>query len=221
MKIRGSKLVLTLQHLIEFIGSSGCMARRYASITTTMKFLGLFLLGLTIAFDSCGQVTSNQKAVSQSVTSFYTWYISTTKNKRYSEYVKAVRGDNGNTKLETREYFKILDSLGIIGQEFIDTEKRRFQPCEDVLKAIPWAEFSKMDDFPFEDQCGFLYRYYWTSGQEPHDGVDVQKITIDRNKALAETSIYFAKNEPNADKVLVWLSRINHKWMITKIDRLK
>jgi len=74
----------------------------------TMRTFGIILLGLTIAFDSLGQATSDQREVSQAVTSFYTWYMGTTKDKRYSEYVKGAKDENGNTKLETTEYFKKL-----------------------------------------------------------------------------------------------------------------
>jgi len=184
----------------------------------TMKLLTI-LLGLTFTFDSYGQRTSDEQEISKAVTSFYVWYIGTTKNKKYSEYVKGVKDDQGNTKLETKEYFKRLDSLGVIGQEFIDSEIKRFQPCVDLLKTIPWTEFSTADDFPYEDKCDFFYYYYWTYGQEPHDGVEVKKVTIDRNKAFAETNIYFGDNKSNGDKVLVWLSRINNKWVITRIEQ--
>ena len=121
-----------------------------------MKLL-IILLGLTFTFDSYGQRTSDEKEISKAVTSFYNWYIGTTKNKKYSEYVKGVKDENGNTKLETKEYFKRLDSLGVIGQEFIDSEKKRMQPCADFLKTISWTEFSTADDFPYEDKCDFFY----------------------------------------------------------------
>jgi hypothetical protein len=193
--------------------------RTYGAFTKTMKSFGPILLGLTIVFDSCGQVTSDQKEVSQAVTSFYTWYIGTTKDKRYSEYIKGVKGDNGNTKLETKEYFQKLDSLEVIGQEFIDSEKIRMQPCADFLKTIPWTEFSTADDFPYEDKCDFFYYYYWTYGQEPHDNVEVLKVTIDKKTAIAKTNIYFGDTKSNGDKVIVRLTKTKGKWMISKIEQ--
>ncbi len=179
----------------------------------------IILLGLTFTFDSFGQRTSDEKEISKAVTSFYVWYIGTTKSKKYSEYVKGVKDENGNTKLETKEYFERLDSLGVIGQEFIDSEKKRLQPCADFLKTIPWTEFSTADDFPYEDKCDFFYYYYWTYGQEPHDNVEVVKVTIDKNYATAETNIYFGDTKSNGDKLLVHLTKTGKNWKISKIER--
>ncbi|MCA6369636.1 MAG: hypothetical protein IM631_18200 [Cytophagales bacterium] len=183
-----------------------------------MKLL-IILLGLTLTFDCYGQRTSDEKEISKAVTSFYVWYIGTTKNRKYSQYVKGVKDEQGKTKLETTEYFKRLDSLGVIGQEFIDSEKKRMQPCSDFLKTVPWTEFSTADDFPYEDQCDFLYYYYWTYGQEPHDNVEVLKVTIEKQKATAETNIYFGDTKSNGDKVIVRLTKQKGKWWITKIEQ--
>lgn len=179
----------------------------------------IILLGLAFTFDSYGQRSSDEKEISNAVTSFYTWYIGTTKNKKYSEYVKGIKDEKGNTKLETTEYFKRLDSLGVIGQEFIDSEKKRMQPCADFLKTIPWTEFSTADDFPYEDKCDFFYYYYWTYGQEPHDNVEVLKVTIEKTNATAETNIYFGDTKSNGDKVIVRLTKQKGKWRITKIEQ--
>ncbi len=183
-----------------------------------MRLLTL-LLGLTFTFDTYGQGTSDEKQISKAVTSFYVWYIGTTKTKKYSEYVKGVKDEKGNTKLETTEYFKRLDSLGVGGQEFIDNEKKRMQPCADFLKTIPWTKFSTADDFPYEDKCNFFYYYYWTYGQEPHDNVEVLKVTIDKKNATAVTNIYLGDTKSNGDKVVVRLTKQKGKWMITKIDQ--
>jgi hypothetical protein len=179
----------------------------------------IILLGLTFTFDSYGQRTSDETEISKAVTSFYVWYIGTTKNKKYSQYVKGVKDEKGNTKLETTEYFRQLDSLGVIGQEFIDSEKKRMQPCSDFLKTVPWTEFSTKDDFPYEDKCDFFYYYYWTYGQEPHDNVEVLKVSIDNKSAIAETNIYFGDTKSNGDIVIVRLTKRKGKWIITKIEK--
>ncbi len=184
-----------------------------------MKLFLQIFFGLALATNCLGQINPEEEKVKKSVISFYNWYIGMTKSHKYAEYVKGVNDGNGKTKLETKEYFKRLDSLGVIGQEFIESEKLRFKPCSDFLKTVPWTEFSTADNFPYEDKCDFFYYYFWTYGQEPHDGVEVKKVAIDRNKAFTEVKIYFGNNKSNGDKVLVWLSRINNTWMITKIQQ--
>lgn len=186
--------------------------------TLVMKLLIIFL-GLLLTFNSYGQRPTDEKEISQAVTSFYTWYIGTTNNKKYSQYVKGVKDEKGNTKLETSEYFKRLDSLGVIGQEFIESEKKRMQPCADFLKTIPWTEFSTADDFPYEDKCNFFYYYYWTYGQEPRDNVEVLKVIIEKKNATAEANIYFGNTKSNGDIVIVRLKKQKGKWWITEIDQ--
>jgi len=193
--------------------------KRCGAFTWTMKLLGQIFIGLVITTSCLGQKSSDQDAIKKSVTIFYQWYIGTTKDSRYSKYVHGTMGENGKTRLKTSDYFRALDSLGVIGEEFIRSEKERFEPCDSLLRTVPWTTFSTADAYEYDSKCYWLYYYYWTNGQEPHDGVEVRKVTIDRNKAFAETSIYFGDNKSNGDKVLVWLSRINNKWMITKIDR--
>ncbi len=183
----------------------------------TMKLL-IILLSLTFTIDVNAQRSADEKEISKAVTSFYFWYIGTTKNKKYSEYVKGVKDENGNTKLETKEYFKRLDSLGVIGQEFIDSEKKRMQPCAEILQTITWTEFSIADDFPYEDKCGFFYYYYWTYGQEPHNNVEVLNVNIDKKDAIAETNLYFGNTKSTGNKVIVRLAKQKEKWMITKIE---
>lgn len=195
--------------------------RSYAAITWTMKLLGQIFIGLLFTTSCYGQKKSEIDNIKKSVTVFYEWYIGTTKDYRYSTYVTGAEGENGKTKLTTIEYFKRLDSLGVIGQEFIKSEKERFKPCDSLLRTVPWTAFSTADADEYDSKCYWLYYYYWTNGQEPHDGVEVEKVTIDRNKAFAETNLYFSDNKSNGDKVTVWLSRINDKWMITKIVKGK
>jgi len=187
----------------------------------TMRTFGIILLGLTIAFDSLGQATSDQREVSQAVTSFYTWYMGTTKDKRYSEYVKGAKDENGNTKLETTEYFKKLDSLGVVHEEFIKREKLRFKPCDSLLNTVPWTIFSTADAYEYESKCEWLYYYYWTSAQEPHDGVEVLNINVDKNLANAIANVYYGNNKSNGDKVKVYLTKTSGKWLITKMEKVK
>lgn len=185
-----------------------------------MKSLEQILIGLTVTVNCFSQKISDREKISNSVTSFYQWYIGTTKDLRYSTYVRGVEGENGMTKLETSDYFKRLDSLGTIGKEFIKSERQRFKPCEDFLRKMPWAEFSAPDNFPAEDKCGFIYSYYWTGGHEPYDGVEIRAVKTDKNSAIADTYIYFGDKTLGRTSVVHLIKREN-KWVITEIERGK
>ena len=182
-----------------------------------MKVLFQLFFVLQLITVCWGQKISDQEKAKASVLSFYNWYIGITNNHSYSEYVKGVEDKNGITRLETKEYFKRLDSLGVIGQEFIDSEKIRMKPCADLLATIPWTEFSAAEDFPYSDKCGFFYNYYWTGGQEPRGGVQVFKGGVYDDKATVEAHLYYGNDKANGSTVIVHLREKKGKWMIVRI----
>jgi hypothetical protein len=186
-----------------------------------MKLLGQIFLGLILTTSCWGQKAADTELVKSSVTTFFEWYIGTTKDSRYSRYVHGTPGDNGQTKLETTEYFKRLDSLGVIGDDFIKSEMERFRPCDSLLRTVPWTTFSTADAYEYDSKCYWLYYYYWTSAQEPHDGVEVLNIRVDKNFATAIASIYYGDDKSHGNKVKVNLTKTKGKWLITKMEKEK
>ena len=197
------------------------MHSRCGAFTGTMKLLGKIFIGLVVTTSCWGQKGSDNDNIKKSVITFYQWYIGTTKDSRYSRYVHGAEGENGKTKLETTDYFKRLDSLGVIGEDFIRSEKERFKPCDSLLRTVPWTTFSTADAYEYDSKCYWLYYYYWTNGQEPHDGVEVLNVSINKNKATAIASLYFGDNKSNGDQSKVYLTKTKGKWVITKIEKGK
>lgn len=187
----------------------------------TMKLSGQIFLGLILTTSCWGQKTSDAENIKNSVTTFYQWYIGTTKDSRYSSYVHGAPGERGKTKLETIDYFKRLDSLGVIGQDFVKSEKERFRPCDSLLNTVPWSAFSTADAYEYDSKCYWLYYYYWTYGQEPHDGVEVLDIIVNKNLATATANLYFGDNKSSGDKVNVYLTKTKGKWLIIKMEKRK
>jgi hypothetical protein len=187
----------------------------------TMKLSGQIFLGLILTTSCWGQKTSEEESIKTSVTTFFQWYIGTTKDSRYSKYVHGAEGENGKTRLETTDYFRSLDSLGVIGVEFIRSEKERFEPCDSLLRTVPWTTFSTADAYEYDSKCYWLYYYYWTNGQEPHDGVEALDVLVNKNRATAIANLYFGDNKSSGDKVKVHLTKTKGKWVITKMEKGK
>lgn len=187
----------------------------------TMKLPVQIFLGLILTTSCWGQKPSDEDSIKTSVTTFYQWYIGTTKDFRYSQYVHGTEGVNGKTRLETIDYFRSLDSLGVIGAEFIQSEKARFEPCDSLLRTVSWTTFSTADAYAFDSKCYWLYYYYWTNGQEPHDGVEALDVLVAQNNATAIANLYFGDNKSRGDKVKVYLTKTKGKWVITKIQKGK
>ena len=181
--------------------------KRCGAFTRTMKLLGQIFIGLVVATSCYGQRSSDQDDIKKSVTTFYQWYIGTTKDARYSKYVHGTEGRNGKTRLETTDYFRSLDSLGVIGEEFIRSEKERFEPCDSLLRTVPWTAFSTADAYEYDSKCYWLYYYYWTYGQEPHDGVEALDVVVTKNKATAIANLYFGDNKSSGDKSKIHLTK--------------
>jgi hypothetical protein len=186
-----------------------------------MKLFGQIFIGLVVTTSCWGQESPDNDNIKKSVTTFYQWYIGTTKDSRYSRYVHGAEGENGKTKLETTDYFKRLDSLGVVGEEFIKSEKERFKPCDSLLRTVPWSTFSTADAYEHDSKCYWLYYYYWTNGQEPHDGVEVLDVSMNKNKATAIASLYFGDNKSSGDQSKVYLTKTKGEWVITKIEKGK
>lgn len=176
-----------------------------------------FILCLIITTSCVGQ-KPDREAIENSVLKFYTWYIGTTKDLRYSKYVHPTIGENEMAKLDTKLYFQKIDSLGVMDKEFIQSEKERFRPCDEFLRTVKWLDYLNSDELQYEEKCSFLNYYYWTWGQEPHDGVEVLKVKINKDKAVALTSIFFEGNKQNGGKTNVHLIKRGDKWLIRRID---
>lgn len=185
-----------------------------------MSFYKQIAFGLFLTLSCSGQQkVTDEESIRRSVETFFTWYIRTTRDSRYSAYVQGAPGEGGNTKLETTEYFKRLDSLGIVGEDFIRSEKERFRPCDSLLRTVPWTTFSKADAYEYDSKCDWLYYYYWTSSQEPHDGVEVLDINVDKDSATAIANIYYGSERASGDKVRVFLTETKGRWLITRMEK--
>lgn len=187
-------------------------------ISLNIKFLIPFFIGFAVITNCCGQKDLDQENIKKSVLTFFEWYIGTTKDSRYSSYVHGIEGENGKTRLEITAYFRSLDSLQIIGNEFIQSELERFRPCDSLLRTVPWTTFSA-DAYEYDSKCYWLYYYYWTNGQEPHDEAEILDVSVNKKVATATANLYFGDDKSRGDKIKVYLTKTRGRWLITKLEK--
>jgi hypothetical protein len=97
---------------------------------------------------------------------FYRYYSTAIKQNRFDDFtVRVIPGAKGMTALDTALYFSKLRQLSVFSNAFLDTEKRRLQPCVDTLAILPYKEYLKNDEpESYQVQCPFFLSYPWFYG---------------------------------------------------------
>jgi len=192
------------------------------------------ILILFIGFSSNLRASDNSSAdsikVAQIVNGFYDWYLTSIKEKKYSDFKpKFVESKNGMTTLD---YSKYLDNLKVhrFSDSLINKERQSYSDCIENLGKVKYSDFQKttftdLDEYE-QANCDFGNYYRWTGGQEPIDGIRIKTIDILKNEmaivsieyyefdSIKNTKHYWGKNK-------LTLKKVENDWLIENIDSFK
>ncbi|WP_341225238.1 hypothetical protein [uncultured Arcticibacterium sp.] len=194
----------------------------------------IWILILVIGFSSnlkaSDKLNMDSVKIKQVVNGFYDWYLTSIKEKKYSEFKpKFVESKNGMTTLD---YTKYLDNLKTHGfsDSLINIERQSYSDCIENLAKVKYSDFQKttftdLDEYE-QTNCDFGNYYRWTGGQERINGIriiDIKYISTDKTYVTID---YFEFNSEE-NKKYYWgkngliLKLVNKKWEIDQIDSWK
>ena len=194
----------------------------------------ILLLLVSIFFNSqiaFGQTKSSKYLESDPVAiavkslGFYEWYLSCLHdNSTYNIVQPLYDWKDTIPILRIEEYFKNLKKLKVASETFINSERNRFQVCQDSLYHINYSEVLECGCSvgEFYSVCSFIDYYYWISSQERYDGCVVRNVKIDDN--IANCKIEFYHSDDSGEKYfdsefncIVYLKKYKKDWLIDSI----
>ena len=194
----------------------------------------IWILILFIGFSSNLRASDNNNAdsikVAQIVNSFYDWYLTSIKEKKYSDFKpKFTESKNGMTTLD---YTKYLDNLKMLGfsDSLINKERQSYSDCIENLGKVKFSDFQRttftdLDEYE-QANCDYGNYYRWTGGHEPIDGIRIIDVKFISTDKACVTIDYFEFNS-DENKKYYWgkngltLIKIDSDWFIDKIDSWK
>ena len=174
---------------------------------------------------STGIDSSEEKETIKKVsTSFYEWYIKTTKadsdtTGAFSFIV--VKGENEKCRVDFEPYFKQLRQLKTISKKFMDSEIERNKTCIEHMKLVDWKEYKNSEPYAYEDYCPDCSYMYWFHSQEAFDGVEIVHMTKKENIWYTTLRFYMdyqnKRTYYNSPQPIVKIENENGKWLTTEI----
>jgi len=179
----------------------------------------------TDTLDSKSDNSEEREIIKKVSTSFYNWYIRTTKaeydtTKAFSFII--VEGENGKCKTDFEPYFRQLRQLGTISKRFMDKEIERNKTCIDHMKTVDWNEYKNSEPYTYEDFCPDCSYMYWFQSQESFDGIEIVDMTKKEN--IWYTTLWFYIDSQNkrthydSPRPIVKIENENGKWLTTEIE---
>lgn len=168
---------------------------------------------------------SEEKEIVKKVsTSFYEWYIKSTKadydtTKAFSFII--VKGENEKCKVDFEPYFKQLRQLKTISKKFMDKEIERNKTCIEHMKSVDWSEYKNSEPYTYEDFCPDCSYMYWFQSQEMYDGVEIIDMTKKGNTWFTTLQFYMdyqnKRTHYDSPRPIVKIENENGKWLTTEI----
>lgn len=168
--------------------------------------------------------SEEKETIKKVSTSFYEWYIKTTKadydtTRAFSFIV--VKGENEKCRVDFEPYFKQLRQLKTISKKLMDSEIERNKTCIEHMKSVDWKEYKISDAYQYEDFCPDCSYMYWFQSQETFDGVEIVDMTKKGNIWYATLQFYSdyqnKRTHYNSPRPIVKIENENGKWMTTEI----
>jgi hypothetical protein len=207
--------------------SLGCILK------STRTGFSIFLIVYLCGFSITSKATVPDKNIHQdsieiidASLGFYNWYLSCLQHdSTYNIVQPNYHWKDKVPIVDVNAYLLELKKLGIVSDFFIESEKNRFQICQDSLKHINYK--AAMDCGcsvgEFFTVCSFLDSFYWFSSQEKPDGCELKKIEISGHIAICQL-IFFWDSELSNGKhydenfdCKVNLTKHDTKWLIENI----
>ena len=170
--------------------------------------------------------TSDSMNVSTVIKEFFNWYVDAIKRTIKTDYQpKFVKGKNGMTTLNFKGYFANLKRLHCT-ENLIQNERDSYNECLSNISKIKFTDFktrfTDLDQFESVN-CNFENYYRWTGGQEPIDGIIIERIEQIHINTFIATVTYYTDNGKDYG-VSYWgtnkisMLKNNDKWMINDIN---
>ena len=215
------------------------VGKKYVSMKTINKqkiSQILFLLVLTVffSFKSNSQnkgvslSKSDSTKIANSSLAFYNWYLNCLEaDSTYNIVQPIYHWERDIPIVDVAEYLKRLPKLGVVSNNFVQSETERFKICQDSLKNI---DIKKVLDCgcsvgEFYDACNFIDYFYWINTQEKYQGCEIKDIKINNKEATCQL-LFFYESENMDEKYygeqficIVNLSKYDDKWLIDKIEK--
>jgi len=187
----------------------------------------ILFIGFSSNLKASDNITDDSIKVTQIVNGFYDWYLTSIKEKKYSDFKpKFVESKNGMTTLDCTKY---LDNLKVhrFSNSLINKERQSYSDCVENLGKVKYSDFQKttftdLDEYE-QANCDFGNYYRWTGGQEPIDGIRITNVKFISTGKAYVTIDYFEFNS-DENKKYYWgkngltLIKIDSDWFIDKID---
>ncbi len=180
-----------------------------------------------------GQTNSKEKFKSDSTEiaekslGFYEWYLSCLHdNSKYNIVQPLYEWKDTIPILRVEEYFKNLRKLMIVSSTFLESERNRFQVCQDSLYHINYSEVLECGCSvgEFFSVCSFIDYYYWISSQERYNGCEVEKVELNDTKATCFLQFFHESANSNGKHIdteficKVQLKKYDKYWLIDSIE---
>jgi hypothetical protein len=157
---------------------------------------------------------------------FFDWYVGAIKGTIKTSYQpRFAKSNNGMTTLDFKGYFDNLKRLHCT-DNLIQKERDSYNECLSNLSKIKFTDFetrfTDLDQFE-SINCDFENYYRWTGGQEPIDGIKIERVARINTDAFLVTVTYYVDNGQGYG-LSYWgtnklsIVKQNEKWMINDIN---
>ena len=198
--------------------------------TVKTIWISLILIGFSINLRASDNLKTDSINIAQIVTGFYDWYLTSVKEKKYSDFKpKFVESKNGMTTLDYSIYVDNLQKHGF-SDSLIIKEKQSYSDCIESLRNVKYTDFQKtiftdLDEYE-QSKCDFGNYYRWTGGQEPIDGIRIVNIKFPSTDRAIVSIDYFETNTRENNRYYwgsnnLTLIKIDNDWFIDKVDSWK
>jgi len=198
----------------------------------TIKSILIFILlvGFSNYLGASDVLTSDSLKIAHIVNEFYDWYLTSIKEKKYSDYMPVfVESKIGMTTLDYAVYLNNL-KLHRFSDSLINKERQSYDDCSGNLEKVKFDDFQKscftdLDEYE-QINCDFTNFYRWIGGQEPIDGIKIIEIRfLATDTSLVSINYFELHSKENQNDGCrtnnLTLIRIGSNWFIDNIDSSK
>ena len=157
---------------------------------------------------------------------FFDWYVRAIKGTIKTDYQpKFVKSKSGMTTLDYKGYLASLKRLRCT-DKLIQNEKDSYNECLSNISKVKFTDFkATFTDLDHLENinCDFENYYRWTGGQEPIDGIKIERIERIKADTFLVTITYYT-DKGNGYGIAYWgtnkisILRNVDKWMIDDIN---
>ena len=196
------------------------------------KITVLLILTLLINYNSRAENNkldqNDSIKIANSSLTFYDWYLDCLNiDSTYNVVQPLYHWEDSIPVLDVSEYLDRLKNLGVVSNDFIESEIERFRICQDSLNVIDYKEVIKCGCSvgEFYQACAFLDYFYWINTQEKYNGCKIKEIKKVNQMATCQLLFYYSAERSDVKYFdqnficILHLKKANDRWLIDKIDK--